>query len=824
MSRGPHDAGDDDARSHRSLCLSDDFVSLSGNGVARFELVPPLLVGAAEDEQVDHILRHARIAECNELLAELYGRTSREMIGLAMEEFVPRDEPARHQGIREFIRAGYRLPYSEEEQALRPGVSRWVGASALGVAVSGRLHEFWLCLREITERKRAELDRERRGRILEAVAFSAARLLQPGPWQARIDEVLARLGEAAEVARTWLATVDEHDGAVRMGFRAAWAAPGQEVLLDDPRIRGGVSMRDAGLTRLEGELRQGRPVMALVRELPDAEQTLPARVGSKAFAVAPIFTHGRWWGILGFGETRYELRWSAPVVEALKAAAAVLGAAIEREDADVALRESEERFERLAAAAFEAIAISEGGVFVDGNEQIASMLGLARADLAGRPVQDFVAPEDRDRVRAQIARGVEGPYRHLALRADGSRFPVEVRARALRYGDRTLRVSALQDLSATVEAEGRQRRLEADLQQSAQEWGQTFDALDLGIVLADAEARLIRLNRGARAHTGPASSADLRGLKLETLAEREPWRTVLDLHRQVGESGNSVVAEAREPSTGRAFYVLGSPWLRGEGEPPWRILTFRDVTDFTNMQEELRRARVLEAMGSLVAGVAHEVRNPLFSISATVDAIESTKGAPTELGEHLALLRSQVGRLTRLTRDLLDYGRPSTLQPAPTDLAGVVRRAARACAPLLRQRKVTIEERLAPDLPRLPLDGAQIEQALENLLANAIQHAPEGSAVRVIGELEAAGAGPLAPFVRCAVEDQGPGVPAETLTKVFEPFFTRRKGGTGLGLAIVRRTVEAHGGRITAENRDEGGARFTVWLPVRRAQPAGENG
>src|SRR5512136_1310508 len=186
MKRGSTNAVDDDAPHRASLRLSDDFVSLSGNGVARFELVPPLPVDAAEDEQVDHILRHSRVAECNELLARLYGRTTREMIGLAMEDFIPRDEPARHQGIREFIRGGYRLPYSEEEQTLSTGRSRWVGGSALGLAVDGRLHEFWLCLREITERKRAELDRERRGRILETVAFSAVRLLQPGPWQARV--------------------------------------------------------------------------------------------------------------------------------------------------------------------------------------------------------------------------------------------------------------------------------------------------------------------------------------------------------------------------------------------------------------------------------------------------------------------------------------------------------------------------------------------------------------------------------------------------------------------------------------------------------------
>src|SRR4029453_4433985 len=94
---------------------------------------------------------------------------------------------------------------------------------------------------------------------------------------------------------------------------------------------------------------------------------------------------------------------------------------------------------------------------------------------------------------------VEGPYQHLAMRADGSTFPVEVRARALPQKGRTLRVTALRDVSARVRAEGRQQRLEEELRQAAEEWRQTFDALDLGIVLADAEARVIRVNRGALA-------------------------------------------------------------------------------------------------------------------------------------------------------------------------------------------------------------------------------------------------------------------------------------------------------------------------------------
>jgi len=224
----------------------------------------------------------------------------------------------------------------------------------------------------------------------------------------------------------------------------------------------------------------------------------------------------------------------------------------------------------------------------------------------------------------------------------------------------------------------------------------------------------------------------------------------------------------------------------------------------------------MEAMGSLVAGVAHEVRNPLFSISATVDAIEAALGQHPQFAEHAAMLRAQLGRLTQLTRDLLDYGRPSLLQAAPTDLASVVRRAALACATLRQQRRIDLEEQLAPELGPLDLDGARLEQVFENLLANAMQLSPLGSRVRVTSELATLDG---RPFVRCAVEDQGPGLARDDLPHVFEPFFSRRTGGTGLGLAIVRRVVEAHGGKVAAENRAGGGACFTLWLPARAARP-----
>lgn len=804
----------EDARYHT-------FLSLSGDGVARFELVPPLVAGADEDAQVEHLLRHARIVECNELFAGLYGRVGREMIGRAMGEFVPRDEPARHAAIREFIRARYRLVYSEEEHDLGGGATRWLSASAFGTVADGRVHEFWLCLREITTRKRTELERERRGRILEAVAFSSARLLQPGDWRERIEEALARLGEAAQAARSWVGERQEGPaGSVGMVFRWAWALPGHEIALDDPRVKGGLLLQQEGIEGLAKELPLGRPVTVVVSRLPAATRAFFDAVGSKSFATVPIIANASLWGVLGFGETRYEREWSALEIDALKAAGAMLGAAIERERADAALRESETRFKELSAAAFEGIAISESGVFVDGNEQLARMLGAPPERLIGRRVSDFVAPEDRERVGSQIGSGAEGPYQHLALRADGSRFPVEVRARSLPWRGRTVRVSALQDVSARLEADERQRKLEAELRQAAEEWRQTFDALDLGIVLADHEGRVVRLNRGALSEAAPRSFAELAGQPIAALAGREPWRALAELHARVELGQPSPVAEARDAASGRAFYLLGSPWPRGEGERPWRVLTFREVTSFTRMQEELRQARAMEALGVLVAGVAHEVRNPLFSISATVDAIEATVAREAGLADHVELLRSQVGRLTQLTRDLLDYGRPSALRRTPSDLGVVVRRAARACAALAEARGVRVEEQVPADLPRLALDATRMEQAVENLLANAIQHAPRGTVVDLVAE-RAEGEG--GPRVRCVVLDRGPGLPRGGASRVFEPFFTRRKGGTGLGLSIVSRIVEGHGGRVSAADREGGGASFAIWLPVEPAPEAAEH-
>ena len=268
-------------------------------------------------------------------------------------------------------------------------------------------------------------------------------------------------------------------------------------------------------------------------------------------------------------------------------------------------------------------------------------------------------------------------------------------------------------------------------------------------------------------------------------------------HRALRKDGTTVLVETRA----RALTFEGREL---------RVTAVRDVSERARLEAELRRRERLAAIGALVGGVAHEVRTPLFSISATLDALEADARNGEAEQELKALLRSQVSRLSNLMQDLLEYSRPPRLRLATVSPADAVRQAVSHCQRLAEQSDVRILPQLPADLPEVQLDLGRIEQVIENLIANAVQHSPRGASVAVSGVASRA---PRA-GVLLSVEDDGPGIPESDLDRVFEPFFSRRRGGTGLGLAIAQRFVEAHGGTLSAANRVAArGATFTVFLP-----------
>jgi PAS domain S-box-containing protein len=356
------------------------------------------------------------------------------------------------------------------------------------------------------------------------------------------------------------------------------------------------------------------------------------------------------------------------------------------------------------------------------------------------------------------------------------------------------------------------RRMDAALHRAAVEWRETFDGLPIGVLVVDSEGRIVRANRTAVAISGRSSWADLIESPLCDSGLGEPWAALSALVQASRARGASPPREVVDPATRHTWVVSASP-LAAEGEGSGRlVLNFQDVTETARLKEQLRQSETMAEIGSIVAGVAHEVRNPLFSISATLDAFESRFGKTEGYERYLGVLRAEIVRLTTLMKDLLDFGRPSRPDFAECRMEDIVATAVLACDPLARRKSVQVSWPQQPVLPAVLVDRARITQVVQNLVENAIHFSPTGGRVEITLQSTADEEGE---WVECVVRDSGPGFTPVDVPRLFEPFFTRRRGGTGLGLSIVKRIVYDHGGDVTAENHHGGGA--IVKVRLRRA-------
>ncbi len=240
-------------------------------------------------------------------------------------------------------------------------------------------------------------------------------------------------------------------------------------------------------------------------------------------------------------------------------------------------------------------------------------------------------------------------------------------------------------------------------------------------------------------------------------------------------------------------------------------LTFESmVSAIARANEQLLASERLATIGKMAAHVTHEIRNPLSSIGLNVELLEEELGSDESEGRALVkAIKNEVERLTQLSEQYLSVARRQPLRLEEEDLGEVVRDASAFMRRDLERHGVKTVIEIAPELPSVEVDEAQLKQALFNLLRNAREAMPEGGRVEVSVNEHDDG-------VDIVVDDEGAGMDEGTRARLFEPFFTTKGHGTGLGLAITRQIVEAHGGRIACEGRAERGTRFRIHLPVSR--------
>jgi two-component system NtrC family sensor kinase len=248
-----------------------------------------------------------------------------------------------------------------------------------------------------------------------------------------------------------------------------------------------------------------------------------------------------------------------------------------------------------------------------------------------------------------------------------------------------------------------------------------------------------------------------------------------------------------------------------EADPPMVLILGRDMTAEREMRSRLVETERLAAVGELVAGVAHEVNNPLCTISAFAQILQREHELTSEQREAVEVICSETMRASQVLRDLLTFARRSESDSATIQLNDLAERTLRLRTYEMGSLNITSECALSPDLPLVQGDPRQLQQVVLNLVMNAIQamEGTGGGTLRVSTHAER-------DRVVLEVADTGPGIPAEARVHVFEPFFTTKRDGTGLGLSVSYGIVAAHGGMISIAHTGPEGTTFRVSLPARR--------
>ncbi len=494
------------------------------------------------------------------------------------------------------------------------------------------------------------------------------------------------------------------------------------------------------------------------------------------------------------------------------------------------LIDHEARLRALVEAAFSGLLVAVDATVVWVNEGGAALMGGPVQALLGRPFASLMTQDSLQRVAQRIATGSREPYEIEALRLDGTPIPLEVTGVPITWDGRAARLTAVRDIRDRREAEAR-------LRAGDRRYRELADMIPAALLEISAEGEVGFVNRTALSMFGCGEVDALTGrAAVELVVPEERARFREDLERRLrGESAAEGEYRLLRADGGR-FFGLVHTSRQTEGE---RVIGLRtavlDVSEQRRAQEaeralerRMRQSQKLESLGALAGGIAHDFNNLLVGIlgSAELLRLDLAPDAPTVAA--VERIRNSARAASELTQQMVLYAGRGAPERAAVSLDAVVADVEQVLR-LGLPAAVRLEVQVEPALPSVDGDADQLRQMVQHLVTNAVDALGEGGG-RITIELDATEPAPaelvrLGPeldataerFVRLRVGDDGVGMDASTLDRIYDPFFSTKRAGRGLGLAAVHGIVRGHGGAVDVRSRPGEGTRFTVVLPARRS-------
>jgi PAS domain S-box-containing protein len=678
---------------------------------------------------------------------------------------------------------------------------------------------------DVSEHKRAEEALRRHDAILKAAAFSAERFLTVPDWEQSIQEVLEQVGQAAGVERVYIFENERaNDGTLLTSQRFEWAGPGVPSQMDDPRFID-IAWQASGFGRWEETLSRGKPIVGHVRDFPPSEQAVLSSQGILSLLDVPIFAGQHWWGFIGFDECRAEREWTDQEIEAVTVAANTLGAAIQRQQAEQALRESEDKYRQLFEIESDAIFLidNESGNILEANPAAERLYGYSRNELLQMKHTDLSAEPERTRLAVKT-RQERIPVRYHRKK-DGTPVTVEISGGYLVWHGREAHVAAIRDITE-------RQRAEAALRESEEKFRSIVEQSHDGVTLTDQNGVLVEWNRAAETITGltrdAVSGRYAWDVQFSLLPEEKRTPALYEHMKLVGM--NLLKKEDRLSTPGRPSEheirsrdgtrkVLQSVAFQIKEEAGFMVCgILRDITEQKRAQDQRLKLSVeqekVKLLSSFVRDVSHEFRMPLSVVYTGLEVLERATALDDASVQRVGIIKSQALYIADLVDAMLLMARLDSdpqFAFSPVDLSVLARDVGIEMGTLLQKKAQTLTLDLADSLPVVQADPSKLRHALVNLCENAVQFTPDMGSITLRTYTRGE-------YAVIEVADTGIGLDDHDLPYIFERFYradqARTERHAGLGLSIAQKIVEAHQGRIEVESAPGQGSTFRIVLPV----------